>query len=238
MKVFDYFEICKLVFSSSCSLNALMTVNGEDVKSSSGMQAVYWARSVLSPQPLHLHHLFHDRVSVFSKISRRPTHLTIFGIYVCASFHRVPNTMHPQRRRMGQIGQVLHEGHCAHTHNIIQRESSTTPYREEACVYDKQDTTRKEEVVCVSLLINKFTPCLRASSPLYMHLLELFSERGEGKVEQMLEIVVKISVNLHPAFEHPLQLLNSHSSTLSFLNVRGAELVNHVCLSCACKRPL
>lgn len=42
--MFDYFEICKLVFSSSCALNTVLRANGEDVKSSCGMQAVYWAR--------------------------------------------------------------------------------------------------------------------------------------------------------------------------------------------------
>jgi hypothetical protein len=44
LQVFDYFEICKLVFSSSCGLNAVLKANGEDVKSSCGMQAVHWAR--------------------------------------------------------------------------------------------------------------------------------------------------------------------------------------------------
>lgn len=43
-KIFDYFEICKLVFSSSCGLNTMLAANGEEVKSSCGMQAVYWAR--------------------------------------------------------------------------------------------------------------------------------------------------------------------------------------------------
>lgn len=43
-KTFDYFEICKLVFSSSCGLNTILLANGEDVKNSCGMQAVYWAR--------------------------------------------------------------------------------------------------------------------------------------------------------------------------------------------------
>jgi hypothetical protein len=43
-KIFDYFEICKLVFSSSCGLNTMLRANGEAVKSSCGMQAVYWAR--------------------------------------------------------------------------------------------------------------------------------------------------------------------------------------------------
>jgi hypothetical protein len=44
LKLFDYFEVCKLAFGSSCSLNNLLMANGEDVKSSSGMQAVEWAR--------------------------------------------------------------------------------------------------------------------------------------------------------------------------------------------------
>jgi hypothetical protein len=43
-KIFDYFEFCKLVFSSSCGLNTMLAANGEPVKSSCGMQAVYWAR--------------------------------------------------------------------------------------------------------------------------------------------------------------------------------------------------
>lgn len=43
-KIFDYFEICKLVFASSCGLNTMLQANGEPVKSSCGMQAVHWAR--------------------------------------------------------------------------------------------------------------------------------------------------------------------------------------------------
>lgn len=43
LKLFDYFEVCKLAFGSSCSLNNLLKANGEDVKSSSGMQAIEWA---------------------------------------------------------------------------------------------------------------------------------------------------------------------------------------------------
>ncbi|NDC89829.1 MAG: hypothetical protein EB075_13725, partial [Bacteroidetes bacterium] len=42
-KTFDYFEICKIVFNSTCSLNALLEANGEKVKTSNGMQAVVWA---------------------------------------------------------------------------------------------------------------------------------------------------------------------------------------------------
>jgi DNA polymerase III epsilon subunit-like protein len=43
LKIFDYFEICKLGFSSSCSLNKLLEANGEEIKISNGMQAVIWA---------------------------------------------------------------------------------------------------------------------------------------------------------------------------------------------------
>jgi uncharacterized protein YprB with RNaseH-like and TPR domain len=44
LKLFDYFEVCKLVFASSCGLNTMLAANGEDVKNSCGLQAVYWAR--------------------------------------------------------------------------------------------------------------------------------------------------------------------------------------------------
>jgi hypothetical protein len=44
LKIFDYFEICKLVFSSSCGLNTMLSANGEEVKNSCGMQAVHWAK--------------------------------------------------------------------------------------------------------------------------------------------------------------------------------------------------
>lgn len=44
VKLFDYFEVSKLVFSSSCSLNRLLEANGFRVKTSHGMQAVEWAR--------------------------------------------------------------------------------------------------------------------------------------------------------------------------------------------------
>jgi DNA polymerase elongation subunit (family B) len=44
IKMFDYFEVCKVAFSSSCSLNKLLEANGEEVKTSSGMQAVVWAK--------------------------------------------------------------------------------------------------------------------------------------------------------------------------------------------------
>ena len=42
-KLFDYFEVCRLVFGSSCSLNKLLETNGHEVKTSSGKQAVEWA---------------------------------------------------------------------------------------------------------------------------------------------------------------------------------------------------
>lgn len=45
LKTFDLFEVCKLCFKSSCSLNNLLKANGFDVcKSSSGSQAVKWAK--------------------------------------------------------------------------------------------------------------------------------------------------------------------------------------------------
>lgn len=44
MKLFDYFEICKNLFASSCSLNKLLESNGEEVKTSSGLIAVQWAK--------------------------------------------------------------------------------------------------------------------------------------------------------------------------------------------------
>lgn len=43
-KLFDYFEVCKILLGSSCSLNKLLEANGEQVKTSSGMQAVVWAK--------------------------------------------------------------------------------------------------------------------------------------------------------------------------------------------------
>ena len=43
-KLFDYFEVCKVVFNSSCSLNNLLAANGQEVKSSTGAQAVEWAK--------------------------------------------------------------------------------------------------------------------------------------------------------------------------------------------------
>ena len=44
LKLFDVFEVCRLVYGSSCSLNNLLLANGKEVKSSSGLQAVEWAR--------------------------------------------------------------------------------------------------------------------------------------------------------------------------------------------------
>lgn len=44
LKLFDYFEVCKVLFKTSCSLNNLLLANGEEVKSSSGLQAVQWAK--------------------------------------------------------------------------------------------------------------------------------------------------------------------------------------------------
>jgi hypothetical protein len=38
LKLFDYFEVSRLGFSSSCSLNNLLKANGKEVKSSSGAQ--------------------------------------------------------------------------------------------------------------------------------------------------------------------------------------------------------
>ena len=43
LKLFDIFEVCRLVFGSSCSLNNLLLANGREVKSASGLQAVEWA---------------------------------------------------------------------------------------------------------------------------------------------------------------------------------------------------
>lgn len=44
LKVFDFFEVCRCVFGSSCSLNKLLEANGHEVKSSNGMQACIWAK--------------------------------------------------------------------------------------------------------------------------------------------------------------------------------------------------
>ncbi len=44
LKTFDYFEVCKLCFKSSCGLNNLLRANNYEVKSSSGTQAIQWAK--------------------------------------------------------------------------------------------------------------------------------------------------------------------------------------------------
>jgi hypothetical protein len=44
-KTFDLYEVCKLCLGSSCLLNNLLRRNGYKVKSSSGLQAIRWARS-------------------------------------------------------------------------------------------------------------------------------------------------------------------------------------------------
>ena len=57
-KLFDYFEVCKLVFGSSCSLNNLLIANGMEIKTSTGLQAVEWAREVnLSLFGFHHRHI-------------------------------------------------------------------------------------------------------------------------------------------------------------------------------------
>lgn len=43
-KTLDYFEVCKLCFGASCSLNSLLLANGLGSKSASGLQAVEWAK--------------------------------------------------------------------------------------------------------------------------------------------------------------------------------------------------
>lgn len=44
-KLFDLFEVCRLGFDSSCSLQALLDANGfSQGKSASGLQAVKWAK--------------------------------------------------------------------------------------------------------------------------------------------------------------------------------------------------
>ena len=40
LKLFDLFEVCRLVFASSCSLNALLEANGMEVKCGSGLQVI------------------------------------------------------------------------------------------------------------------------------------------------------------------------------------------------------
>lgn len=45
VKTIDYFEVCKLVFSSTCSLDRLLSANGTvQTKTASGLQAIEWAR--------------------------------------------------------------------------------------------------------------------------------------------------------------------------------------------------
>lgn len=44
VKLFDYFEACRLILSSTCSLNELLLTNGIQCKTSSGTQAVVWAQ--------------------------------------------------------------------------------------------------------------------------------------------------------------------------------------------------
>ena len=44
LKTLDLFEVCKLCFGSSCSLNNLLLANGLESKSSHGLQAVEWAK--------------------------------------------------------------------------------------------------------------------------------------------------------------------------------------------------
>lgn len=43
-KTMDYFEVCKLCFGSSCSLNNMLLANGLESKSAHGLQAVEWAQ--------------------------------------------------------------------------------------------------------------------------------------------------------------------------------------------------
>jgi hypothetical protein len=43
-KLFDHFEICKWLFESSCGLDKLCARNGLPVKSSTGLQAIQWAK--------------------------------------------------------------------------------------------------------------------------------------------------------------------------------------------------
>lgn len=41
-KLFDIFEICKVLYDSSCSLNNLLAANGYETKTGTGLQAVEW----------------------------------------------------------------------------------------------------------------------------------------------------------------------------------------------------
>ena len=68
MKLFDYFEVCRLGFGSSCSLNNLLKANGEEVKSSSGAQAVQWAAEKTG-RLLHAgHHLDAPHLSALIRV--------------------------------------------------------------------------------------------------------------------------------------------------------------------------
>lgn len=44
LKLFDYYEVCRLMLSSTCSLNELLHTNGIPCKTSSGTQAIVWAK--------------------------------------------------------------------------------------------------------------------------------------------------------------------------------------------------
>lgn len=44
LKTFDLFEVCKLCFNSSCSLNNILRANGHEAKSGTGVLAIEWAR--------------------------------------------------------------------------------------------------------------------------------------------------------------------------------------------------
>ena len=45
LKLFDYYEVARLVFGTSLSLNTLLCSNGYSVKTGSGLQAIQWAKS-------------------------------------------------------------------------------------------------------------------------------------------------------------------------------------------------
>ena len=44
LKTFDYFEVCKACFNSSCSLNKILSANGKEQKTGDGKMAVQWAK--------------------------------------------------------------------------------------------------------------------------------------------------------------------------------------------------
>ena len=44
LKTFDYFEVCKLCFASSCKLDTLLRANGFEPKTADGLQALEWAK--------------------------------------------------------------------------------------------------------------------------------------------------------------------------------------------------